>query len=440
MEHEADSLNALNDSLSAAIQKECRGKDKKRSTDKNVIRIDWSGVVKPSSPTAFKPPFHFPPHRQYRTGTCWCFSTTSFFESEIKRLSGREIKLSEMHTVYWEYVEKALGYIAKRGCQPFAQGSESDAVCIIWKKYGVVPYAPYSGLPPGTDKYDEGDMFTEMSRYLEFAKEHNYWDEGIVIGQIRAILDTYMGRPPEEFEYQGARYTPKQFFDKVVKLNVDDYVDVMSTLTVPFYTKGKYDVSDNWRPTEDYMNVPLDEFYECPTRAAGRGYTVAIGGDVSEPGYYGLGECGDRADVRYSPGVHRSGLARVQVRQSDHAGRPRRTSPRHDEGRGPRLVPHQGFGGQLPLGEGKGLFLLPRRLHQAQDALLYGPQGRRAVHHAEVRGAGEGGAGGREKAVTDPHWGTKPSSCFSSETRGARSIPFAPDTDLNTIVSFQTAW
>ena len=288
MEHEADSLNALNDSVSAAIQKEYRDREKERSREKKVIRFDWSGIEKPASAAAFKAPFHFPPHRQYRTGTCWCFSTTSFFESEIKRLTGREIKLSEMYTVYWEYVEKALGYVAKRGCQPFVQGSESDAVSIIWKKYGVVPDPAYSGLAPGKDKYDDEDMTAEMARYLEFAKDHNYWDEAIVISQIRAILDKYMGPPPEEFEYGGARYTPKQFLDKVVKLNVDDYVDVMSTLSIPFYTKGKYDVPDNWRPTEDYCNVPLDEFYECLTRAAVRGYTVAIAGDVSEPGLYGF--------------------------------------------------------------------------------------------------------------------------------------------------------
>jgi bleomycin hydrolase len=286
MDHEADSLNALNDSISKSIQKECRDKDKKRSDERMIIRFDWSGVKKPASAAVFKAPFHFPPHRQFRTNTCWSFSTTSFFESEIERLSGQEIKLSEMHTVYWEYVEKVLGYIARRGCQAFAPGSESDAVSIIWKKYGVVPYAAYSGLPPGMDKFDEGDMLTEMSRYLEFAKDHNYWDEGIVIGQIRAILDKYMGPPPESFEYAGARYTPMEFLEKVVKLDVDDYVQVMSTLSMPFYMQGRYDVPDNWRPTEDYWNVPLGEYYECITRAAARGYTVAIGGDVSEPGLY----------------------------------------------------------------------------------------------------------------------------------------------------------
>jgi bleomycin hydrolase len=288
MEHEADSLKAASDSITAAIQKAHRDADKKKSDEEQVIRFDWSGVVKPQSPEAFKPPFHFPPRRQYRTGTCWCFSTTSFFESEIKRLSGREIKLSEMYTVYWEYVEKALGYIEKRGCQPFAQGSEDDAVCIIWKKYGIVPASAYSGLSPGKDKYDDEEMAAEMADYLKFAKDHNYWDEAVITSQIRAILDRYMGRPPEEFEYGGEQYTPKRFLDEVLKLELDDYVQFMSTLSVPFYTKGEYDAPDNWRPTSDYYNVPLDEFYEILTRATARQYTVAIGGDVSEPGIYGF--------------------------------------------------------------------------------------------------------------------------------------------------------
>ena len=288
MEHEADSLKAVSDSISTAIQKAHRDADKKKSEEKKSLAFDWTGIPKPESPEEFTMPFHFPPIRQYRTGTCWCFSTTSFFESEINRLSGREIKLSEMHTVYWEYVEKALGYIEKRGCQPFASGSEDDAVSIIWSKYGVVPAEAYSGLAPGKDKYDDVAMVHEMADYLRSQKDHNYWNEATIISQIRAILDRYMERPPEEFEYEGKRYTPKRFLDEVVKLELDDYVQFMSTLSLPFYTKGEYDVPDNWRPTTDYYNVPLDEFYEIITRATDRGYTVAIGGDVSEPGRYGF--------------------------------------------------------------------------------------------------------------------------------------------------------
>jgi bleomycin hydrolase len=288
MGERADSLKALGDSVSAAIQKKHRDAKKKKSDEKPVLVFDWTGIPKPDSPDAFKAPFHFPPIRQYRTGTCWCFSTTSFFESEIKRLSGREVKLSEMYTVYWEYVEKARGYIEKRGHQPFASGSEDDAVVIIWKKYGAVPASAYSGLVAGEDKFDDVPMVDEMAAYLRFAKGHDFWDEDTIISQIRAILDRHMGPPPGEFEYEGERYTPKRFLDEVVDLELDDYVEFMSTLSLPFYEQGKYDVPDNWRPTEEYYNVPLDEFYEIITRAAGMGYTVAIGGDVSEPGRYGF--------------------------------------------------------------------------------------------------------------------------------------------------------
>jgi bleomycin hydrolase len=288
MELESDSLKALADSATSEIQKADREREKKRDEDKPVIRFDWSRVVRPTSVEAFRAPFHFPPRRQYNTGTCWAFSTTSFFESEIQRLSGRKVKLSEMYTVYWEYVEKAMGYVAKRGGQEFSTGSEGDAVAIIWRKYGAVPDSAYSGLAPGRDKYDDAEMSAEMTRYLEFVKEHNYWDQAVVVAQIRAILDRYMGRPPEEFMYAGRRYTPQQFLDGVVGLKLDDYVEFMSTLSVPFYTVGRYDFSDNWRHTEQCHNVPLRDFCELLTRAAARGYTAAIGGDTSEPGIYGL--------------------------------------------------------------------------------------------------------------------------------------------------------
>jgi len=75
---------------------------------------------------------------QYLTGTCWSFSTTSFYESEVARLTGQKIKLSEIHTVYWEYVEKMRRYVRERGDSLIAEGSESNAVNRIWRQYGVV--------------------------------------------------------------------------------------------------------------------------------------------------------------------------------------------------------------------------------------------------------------------------------------------------------------
>ncbi|MBD3179668.1 MAG: peptidase C1 [Candidatus Latescibacteria bacterium] len=288
MKEEMDSLAAVRDSITAEINKRYREKEKKEREEREEIRLDFKEIRKPESPESFSPPFHFKPVPQYYTGTCWCFCTTSFMESEIARLTGTEIKLSEMYTVYWEYVEKARGYIRKRGNQPFAQGGESDGVFIIWDKYGVVPLEEYPGLTGSNDKHNHKMLRNEMFGYLECVRENGTWDEEHNLAQIRLILDRYLGRPPAEFEFEGRKITPKEFVDKVLKVDTDDYVQVMSTLSEPFYVQAEFDVPDNWRPTDTYYNLPLDEFYGHIRKAVSEGYTVCIGGDVSEPGYNGF--------------------------------------------------------------------------------------------------------------------------------------------------------
>ena len=288
MAERTDSLDAVTDSITAEIESEWRRRAKEKREERRVIRFDLEGLVKPDSPADFDTPFHFPPVAQYYTNTCWSFGTTSFLESEINRLSGRKIKLSELYTAYWEFVEKARGFVKKRGHQEFPEGSESDAVLIIWQKYGIVPAEAYTGLTGGLERHDHRAMADEMRSYLEYCEEHDYWDEDSVIRHIRQILDRYIGRPPEEFVYNGKRMTPKRFLAEIVKLDLDDYVQVMSTLAQPFFQYGEFEVPDNWRPTDTYLNLPLDRFYTCILAAVDEGYTVCIGGDVSEPGYNGF--------------------------------------------------------------------------------------------------------------------------------------------------------
>ncbi|MCD6379121.1 peptidase C1, partial [bacterium] len=275
-------------SITAEINKEFKEKKKEKKDNREKLRFDFVDVTKPDSPEAFKAPFHFDPVPQYYTGTCWCFCTTSFMESEIARLTGRKIKLSEMYTVYWEYVEKARGYIQKRGNQPFEQGGESDGLFIIWDKYGIVPLDEYPGLTEGRDKHNHKMLRDEMMDYLELVKEKGTWDEETNIASVRVILDKYLGKPPEKFSFKGKKYTPLKFFKDILKVKTDDYIQVMSTLSKPFYLEGEFDVTDNWRPTKTYYNLPLDEFYKRIKMAAKKGYTVCIGGDVSEPGYNGF--------------------------------------------------------------------------------------------------------------------------------------------------------
>jgi len=287
MEERDDALRKAAADETAAIRAEQEEKADAKDETATDLRFDVTRIPAPTSPEAFSPSFHFPPVAQYLTGTCWSFSTTSFFESEIYRLHGRKVKLSEIWTVYWEYVRKMQGFVDSRGATPIAEGSESNAVEIAWREHGVVPLEAYPGVVAEDGRHDHAFLIEELQALGQWCLDNDIWDRELITRMTRAILDRHLGAPPETFAYEGRTFTPKQFFADVVALNLDDYVELMSTLSVPFYSYGSYDVPDNWWNSTDYLNVPLDEWYAALVRAVDAGYTVAIGGDVSEPGLYG---------------------------------------------------------------------------------------------------------------------------------------------------------
>jgi len=269
------------------ILKDIRNVKKKQQPQKKVKRfiMDQSGLDLPNDRALYKTEWHFPPLSQGSTGTCWCFSTTSMYESEVYRLTGQKIKISEMFTVYWEYVEKARRYIRERGNSLFGQGSEGNAVARIYKKYGAVPEDVYTGLIGGRKFYDHGDMFKEMSGYLKSVKEANAWNEEKVLSTIEDIMNHYMGVPPKSFLWKGKNYSPKQFLHDVLKINPEDYVEILSYKQEPYWQQVEYKVPDNWWHSKEYYNIPLDVFMDALKKAIRKGYTVSIGGDVSEAGF-----------------------------------------------------------------------------------------------------------------------------------------------------------
>lgn len=246
--------------------------------------MKYEGIDIPKSHTEFKSVWAGGPVSQGETGTCWCFSTTSFYESEIYRLSKQEIRLSELYTVYWQYVEKAREFINTRGKSAFAEGSETNAVAAMMKKYGLVPWEAYNGMVVGRKFHDHSRMFNEMNAFLQSLKISNAWGEEQALGTIKSIMNYYIGEPPASFTYKGKKMTPQEFHKNVTKINPDDYVDFMSLMEKPYWTQSEYKVPDNWWRSADYYNVPLDDFMNIIKGAIKAGYSMSIGGDVSESG------------------------------------------------------------------------------------------------------------------------------------------------------------
>lgn len=281
-------LQGKKDKITKEIIKRQEKEKKAREKEKKVLETDLSGVYPPKSLESFKTCFHFPPEPQYRTSTCWSFSAASFLESEIYRLTGKKIRLSKMWAPYFELIEKSRRFIRERGKSYVAGGAESNSVTRTWKEHGIVPAEVYPGLKNKGDKHNHTPLMKELKGYLKYIKENKLWDEEENLKHIRLILDKYMGAPPKSFTYNGKTNTPIEFLKNETGLNLDDYYSVMSTSYFPFYTMQEFKVPDNWWHSKEYLNLPLDVWYEIIKESIKSGYTLVIGGDVSEPGKLGM--------------------------------------------------------------------------------------------------------------------------------------------------------
>jgi bleomycin hydrolase len=256
-------------------------------------RMDQSGLDLPNKLSFYKKNtvWHNPVISQGNAGTCWCYSTTSFLESDIYRMTKKKVKLSETYTVYWEYVEKAREFVRTRGTSNFSEGSEANAVTRIMKKYGAMPRSVYTGLKDGRKYPSHAKMFEEMNDFLQSVKKNNMWNEDFVVETIKAIENKYIGQPPAKFSVDGKEYTPMSYMTDYLQLNPDDYVDIISLKEGEYWTQIEYKVPDNWWHSADYYNVPLDVFMQIIEDAIKNGYSMSIGGDVSEPGFSRETQC-----------------------------------------------------------------------------------------------------------------------------------------------------
>lgn len=227
-----------------------------------------------------------PVTNQYKSGTCWCFSTVSFIEEEILRAGGPEIKLSEMWIVRNIYFEKAVKYVRLHGSLNFAVGGAAHDVTHAIEKYGIVPREVYKGLNYGTEMPEFGEIDEVLKAYVDAVIKNKNgkltpaWQDG-----LNAILDAYFGERPETFTYEGKEYTPHTFAESL-PVKMSDYIEFSSYTHHPFYSSFIIEVPDNWLWGEVY-NVPLNEMMQVIDDAIAEGHPVAWGTDVSEKGFRG---------------------------------------------------------------------------------------------------------------------------------------------------------
>ena len=246
--------------------------NKKENPNKPVFT-----VVKENPITSIK--------NQNRSGTCWDYSTLSFFESEILKATGKTYDLCESFVANKTYMDRAIQVRFHGDCE-FAQGGSAYDVLHCLQNYGICPEnaMPFPGSLYGDSLNNFNEFFSILTPYvMAIAKSTSKkltpaWRNG-----FQGVLDAYLGKCPENFVYQGKTYTPKTFAASL-GLNWNDYVTFTSYTHHPFWTQFAVEVQDNWRFPLSW-NVPIEEITKIIDNAIMNGYTVAWGGDVSEDGF-----------------------------------------------------------------------------------------------------------------------------------------------------------
>ena len=259
--------------MMAVLALNANAADKKENPNKPVFT-----VVKENPITSIKD--------QNRSGTCWDYSTLSYFEAEILKATGKTYDLCESFVANKTYFDRAVQVVRLHGDCQFSEGGSCYDPLYCIQHYGICPEdaMPFPGSLYGDSLNNFKEFFGVLTPYVEsVAKSKNdklspAWKNG-----LQGILDAYLGKCPTSFTYEGKQYTP-QSFAASLGLDWNNYVTFTSYTHHPFWTAFPVEVQDNWRNPNSH-NVPLDDMMRIIDNAIMNGYTVAWGGDVSEDGF-----------------------------------------------------------------------------------------------------------------------------------------------------------
>lgn len=226
---------------------------------------------------------------QNNSGTCWCYSSLAFLESEAMKKNPKikDLDLCESFVVNKTYIDRADRNVRTHGDASFSQGGSFYDVIYCMANYGLIPEGnmPYPNTLYGDSLFNFTSFFPPMEAYIKAiaksdAKKINpMWKK-----DVQGMIDNYFGKCPETFKYEGKTYTPQSFVKDYLKLDPNDYVSLTSYTHHPFYSSFILEIQDNWRWGSSY-NLPLDELMRVMDEAVKNGWTFAWGADVSEEGF-----------------------------------------------------------------------------------------------------------------------------------------------------------
>jgi bleomycin hydrolase len=270
------------------------------------VRVDHKGIT-----------------NQKQSGRCWMFAALNCLRYHvIQNLNLDDFELSQNYTCFYDKLEKAnyflecilqtldepedSRYLNHLCRSPIQDGGQWDMISSIVAKYGIVPK---SAMPESACSSATSEMNGIVTKKLrEFAavlrKEHK---NGKSIDELREIktqqmctvyrmLSICLGTPPETFDFEvltkdkefisDKNITPKEFFDKYVKVDLSQYVSLINSPTEDKPYMHSYTVKFLGNVIDGtpvrYVNLPIEELKKAAIAQMKDNEPVWFGCDVGK--------------------------------------------------------------------------------------------------------------------------------------------------------------
>ena len=260
---------------------------------------------------------------QQRSGRCWMFASLNTMRYRvIKKYGLKTFELSQTYPLFWDKLEKSnwffenildtldeplsghlLAYLLEA---PIGDGGQWDMFKSLVKKYGVVPK---EAMPETACSRNTSEMDSYLTRYLRGAAKRlrESYAAGVgpedleemkkeMMGDVYHLLVTCLGEPPASFEVRlrnkndelvlSGTFTPQEFFETAVDMNVDDFVSLISAPTADKPFGHVYTVSRLGNVVEDggvrYLNLPIERLKDAAIAQLRDDLPVWFGCDVGQ--------------------------------------------------------------------------------------------------------------------------------------------------------------